>query len=195
MTTAVFLVGAMSAVVSLGIVGWTNGNVDAILMSMPSLVYVLGISGAVHIVNYYRDAVREHGVAGASERALAHAWWPCTLAAITTALGLVSLNSSNVVPISNFGLYSAIGVLASLTFLFAFLPSALAVFPPRFRNQSNNANTSESEGRVAQFWEMVGRFVIRWHWRSFHRVSVINRTPIPPAPLSPRAGSLSSGKW
>ncbi len=165
-TTAVFLVGAMSAVVSLGIVGWTNGNVDAILMSMPSLVYVLGISGAVHIVNYYRDAVREHGVAGASERALAHAWWPCTLAAITTALGLVSLNSSNVVPISNFGLYSAIGVLASLTFLFAFLPSALAVFPPRFRNQSN-ANTSsaaESEGRVAQFWEMVGRFVIRWHW-------------------------------
>ena len=162
-TTAVFLVGAMSAVVSLGIVGWTNGNVDAILMSMPSLVYVLGISGAVHIVNYYRDAVREHGVAGASERALAHAWWPCTLAAITTALGLVSLNSSNVVPISNFGLYSAIGVLASLTFLFAFLPSALAVFPPRFRNQSN-ANAAESEGWVAQFWEMTGRFVIRWHW-------------------------------
>ena len=165
-TAAVFLVGAMSAVVSLGIVGWTNGNVDAILMSMPSLVYVLGISGAVHIVNYYRDAVREHGVAGASERALAHAWWPCTLAAITTALGLVSLNSSNVLPISNFGLYSAIGVLASLVFLFAFLPSAMVVFPPRFRNQSNanDATTTESEGRVARFWEMVGRFVIRWHW-------------------------------
>ena len=165
-TTAVFLVGAMSAVVSLGIVGWTNGNVDAILMSMPSLVYVLGISGAVHIVNYYRDAVREHGVAGASERALSHAWWPCTLAAVTTALGLVSLNSSNVLPISNFGLYSAIGVLASLVFLFAFLPAAMAVFPPRFRKPANTAESTaaESEGRVAQFWEMVGRFVIRWHW-------------------------------
>ena len=160
-TTIVFLVGAMSAVVSLGIVYWTNGGVDAILMSMPSLVYVLGISGAVHIVNYYRDAVREHGVRGAAERALAHAWWPCTLAAVTTALGLASLHTSNVSPISNFGVYSAIGVLASLVFLFAFLPAAMSAFPPRFAGQPTK---DQSEGLVIRFWEAVGRFVIRWHW-------------------------------
>ena len=48
-------------------------------MSMPSLVYVLGLSGAVHIVNYYREAVREHGLEGAPRRALAHGFLPCTL--------------------------------------------------------------------------------------------------------------------
>ena len=80
-------------------------------MSMPSLVYVLGLSGAVHIVNYYREAVKQGGVAGAPERALGHGWFPCTLAAFTTALGLGSLCTSNLTPISKFGWYSAIGAL------------------------------------------------------------------------------------
>ena len=44
-TMMVFIVGGISAIASLGIVWWTGSSVDAILMSMPSLVYVLGLSG------------------------------------------------------------------------------------------------------------------------------------------------------
>ena len=68
---------------------------------------------------------------------------------------------NDVSPISNFGVYSAIGVLASLVFLFAFLPAAMSAFPPRFAGQSTK---DQSEGLVIRFWEAVGRFVIRWHW-------------------------------
>ena len=57
-TVMVFIVGGTSAMLSMAIVWWTSGRVDAILMSMPSLVYVLGLSGAIHVVNYYRDEVR-----------------------------------------------------------------------------------------------------------------------------------------
>ena len=32
---------------AMAMVGWTGGHVDAILLSMPALVYVLGISGAI----------------------------------------------------------------------------------------------------------------------------------------------------
>ena len=94
---------------SMAFVGWTGGRVDAILMSMPSLVYVLGLSGAIHVINYYRDEVRARGHSGAAGRALRHAAVPCSLAALTTAIGLISLYSSNLAPISKFGFYASIG--------------------------------------------------------------------------------------
>ena len=131
-TAMVFVVGGTSAMLSMSFVWWTNGRVDAILMSMPSLVYVLGLSGAIHVINYYRDEVRARGKSGAAGRALRHAALPCALASATTAIGLISLYSSNLAPISNFGLYSAIGVVATLSILFSFLPAALQVFAPSF---------------------------------------------------------------
>ena len=64
-TIMIFFVGGISALMSLALVWWLGSSVDAILMSMPSLVYVLGLSGAAHIMNYYHDAVEEHGHRGA----------------------------------------------------------------------------------------------------------------------------------
>ena len=100
---------------------------------MPAVVYVLGLSGAVHIVNYYRDAVEEFGVAGAPERAVAHGWKPCTLPAITTAMGLASLCTSELTPIWKFGAFSALGVVGTLILLFTYLPAALETWPRKLR--------------------------------------------------------------
>ncbi|MAR13092.1 MAG: hypothetical protein CL681_24380 [Blastopirellula sp.] len=161
-TLMIFVVGGVSAIASLGIVWWTGSSVDAILMSMPSLVYVLGISGAVHIINYYRDACQEYGPEGAAERALGHGWWPCSLAAFTTSLGLLSLYASNIIPIKKFGLYSALGVMATLFMLFLYLPSALALFPPGYRKRERHAPDSNSfTDLVTRAWGNVGQWILR----------------------------------
>jgi predicted RND superfamily exporter protein len=163
-TLLLFFVGGVSAIASLGMVWWTKGTVDAIMMSMPSLVYVLGLSGAVHITNYYRDAVQEKGLPGAPERALAHGWKPCALAALTTALGLMSLNTSNLVPIRRFGFYSALGVMATLILLFTFLPSALQMWPPGYEKRRSAKDATASFGlqdHLIRFWEPIGRWIVR----------------------------------
>jgi predicted RND superfamily exporter protein len=163
-TMMIFFVGGVSAITSLGIVWWTGGSVDAILMSMPSLIYVLGLSGAVHIVNYYRDAADENGLEGAPGRGLAHGWKPCTLAAMTTALGLMSLNTSTLVPIEKFGFYSAIGVLATLALLFTFLPSALELWPPNFHKKGKKKGDRQAfdiRQKLLGFWEPVGTWIVR----------------------------------
>src|SRR5690606_37585422 len=59
LTIIVFLCGGISAIASVSLVYWSGSTMDAVLMSMPSLVYVLGLSGAIHIVNYYREEVGE----------------------------------------------------------------------------------------------------------------------------------------
>ena len=122
----VFFCGVYGAACSLMIVYVTGGLMDAVLLVLPSLVYVLGLSGAIHLINYYQDEVEEAGLEGAPGRALRAGWLPCTLAAVTTALGLGSLITSEVIPIRKFGIYSAYGVLFTLVF---YLPSC-----PRYCN-------------------------------------------------------------
>ena len=168
-TIMIFFVGGLSAITSLAIVWWTGASVDAILMSMPSLVYVLGLSGAVHIVNYYQEAVASHGREGAAERALRHGWGPTTLCAFTTALGLGSLCVSNLAPIQKFGFFSAICVLATLVLLFSFLPAALEAFPPRSARGGREALERGLAFRrmLDPVWTAFGGFIVRRHrWSS-----------------------------
>ncbi|MEQ8839336.1 MAG: MMPL family transporter, partial [Lacipirellulaceae bacterium] len=142
LTSIVFAVGVISMGMSLAIVFYFGiaeywltgqparlGTVDAILMSMPAVVFVLGLSSAIHTVNYYRDARRETGLHGAAESAVRMGWGPCALAAFTTSVGLGSLYASDILPIKKFGMFSAIAVLGTVGVLFTVLPVFLHRFP------------------------------------------------------------------
>src|SRR3954451_24367455 len=131
----IFFVGGISAIMSLALVWRCGSSIDAIMMSMPSLVYVLGLSGAAHIMNYYHDAVEVHGHAGAPERAIAHGWKPAFLCQVTTAIGLVTLVTSELVPIRKFGLFSALGVMVMFIVLLTYLPAALEIWPQKPRRK------------------------------------------------------------
>lgn len=161
-----FFVAGVAAVSSLSYVWFGGTTMDAILMSMPSLVYVLGLSGAVHIVNYYREACYEHGPRRAVEIAVKHSLFPCALASFTTALGLISLTTSNLTPIYKFGLFSAIATLVTVVLLFTYLPSALTIWPVGYRKKQpherdTKAGLTDWVGRV---WERIGDWVLRNHW-------------------------------
>ena len=164
-TIMIFFVGGISAVLSLAFVWWMGSSVDAIMMSMPALVYVLGLSGAAHIMNYYHEAVEEHGHLGASERAIAHGWKPAVLCSVTTAIGLVSLVTSELIPIQKFGVFSAIGVMATLLILFTYLPAALQIWPQKARIKPAGRSNDQPwlDRHLSGFWNTVGSFIIRHH--------------------------------
>ncbi len=178
LTAMVFTIGVTSAAMSLALVFYWSvyevvglgldkpklGTVDAILMSMPSVVYVLGLSGAIHIVNYYKDARHETGLEGAAEAAFSHGWKPCALAAMTTAVGLGSLHTSDIVPIKKFGTFTALAVLVTLVILFTILPVALHRFPLNKRELEVGAKRAVKPGRglgIADLLEVVGGFIVR----------------------------------
>ncbi len=170
-TLMLFFVGGVAAIASLSFVWFGGTTMDAILMTMPSLVYVLGLSGAVHVVNYYRDACRESGPTRAADIAVRHGLFPCSLAAFTTALGLISLYTSNLVPIKKFGLFSAVATLATVILLFTYLPASLTIWPPGYRRQRNPESTDLPQRKtkmnvtawVDRFWDRTGRWVVRNH--------------------------------
>ena len=149
---------------------------DAILMSMPALIYVLAVSGAVHITNYYRQAVIHHGFDDAVERAIRHAWKPAFLCSITTGIGLASLHTSQIIPIAKFGDFSAIGVFAMLIILFLFLPATLKIWPwmpPEMRGARLPQATAE--GRAREFAaDHQGEVWVRFgDWVDRHNMAVM----------------------
>lgn len=131
LTIMVFGAALYSGAISLALVHYSGAAMNAILLTMPAVVYVAGVSGAIHFSNYYRDSVAQGGVEGAPARALMHSWLPCVLAACTTSAGLASLYTSDLVPIQMFGIYSAAGVMSTLLLLFVFLPAWMHLWPMR----------------------------------------------------------------
>ncbi len=122
---AVFLVAGYSFILSQGLVYFLGGQMNLVLVVMPVLVFVLTLSAGIHVTNYYRDAAEEVGRAAAPAVAIAHGWIPCLLAATTTAVGVGSLYVSRIIPVKEFGYYSAVGIMASLALIFLLLPSLL----------------------------------------------------------------------
>lgn len=131
LTALVLASSVYGAALSLAIVTFTGNTMDSILLNMPSIVYTMGMSGAIHIINYWRHNAAQYGMEGAATRGLKMAWLPCFLSASTTSLGLISLCSSELNPICKFGFYAALGVMSTLTLLYTFVPSALELWGPK----------------------------------------------------------------
>lgn len=158
LTAMVFWTAGASAGMGLSLVYWFGGvemflmglsqprlgTADAILMSMPAVVYVLALSGAIHFVNYYKDERIEHGQHGAVERAVRAAFSPSFLAAFTTAIGLGSLAASDILPIQKFGIFTAIGVMVAFVLLLGIMPVFLHRFPPSRRVVEDRAGKASS---------------------------------------------------
>jgi len=158
--------GVYSMFASLAVVWYSGYPVDAILLTMPSLVYVATTSGAIHLANYYRDQLAETGVQeGAAGRAVHHALLPLSLATGTTAVGLATLAVSELVPIRMFGIFSAAGVVVSFVILVTFMPAALELFPPKLK-VGKLAGDEEAAGWKpveSSRWWAVGQWITRHH--------------------------------
>lgn len=126
LTLPIMLVGGLGQAATLAVVYYSGITMNAVLIVLPPLVFVLTVSAGVHLVNYYyEDAPETESAQAAIARALAKARGPCFMAAITTAIGLLSLTISDVKPVRTFGAISAGSVLVTLVLLFLLLPGSM----------------------------------------------------------------------
>ena len=176
-TCMIFFVGGMGAIGSLAVVYWSGYPLDAVVMSMPAVVYILGLAAAIHMVNYYRDAAETLDTLHAPTAALRNGFLPCTLAALTTAVGLLTLTTSDLLPIQKFGVFTASGVLLSSALLFAYLPASLQVWPPAILRRNRikpGVPRTNRPRRIDRFWQAIGAGVMRRHgWISAATVLVM----------------------
>jgi len=117
------------AIVALG------GQMNFIMGSLSVMVMVFTLGIAVHVLGYY-SAARDHKHADPLGHALKESVWPCLLSTLTTLLGLISLNVSNIKPVGDFGYAAGLGaVIASFVGL-VFVPALISIWPDYSPKQS-----------------------------------------------------------
>ena len=126
----VLVVAVYTTLLAVALVPITNGSMNMVLVVMPTLLIVLSMSAAIHMVNYWRYAFHQN-VRSAVVEAVKMARQPCTLASVTTAIGLMSLATSPLAPVRDFGFYSAVGCLLSLVVVLFGLPALLEFWPAK----------------------------------------------------------------
>ena len=88
------------------------------------------------------------GAANPVRQAVRHAALPLGLATATTAVGLLSLWFSDLLPIRLFGLFSAIGVVVTLALQLVLLPALLTVWHRAGRRMPNRNDDDEHDDAI-----------------------------------------------
>lgn len=115
----------------LGFMELTGKSIDVMTIVLPTIIFVVGMSDVVHILTRYYEELR----AGAPQiQALKIAFREVGLAtfltSVTTAIGFLTLLTSSIVPIQDFGIYAAVGVGIAYVLAFTLLPAVLLLSPP-----------------------------------------------------------------
>ncbi len=124
-TLAVVAVATVVQAIVLAIVWYSGLMMNAVLAVMAPLVFVVTVSGGIHLSNYFKEHLRAQGPHQAVRAALQVGWWPCVVASVTTAIGTFSLVASQITPVRQFGVIASVGILISLVLLFTVLPGAM----------------------------------------------------------------------
>ncbi|MCJ8163544.1 MMPL family transporter [Pontibacter sp. E15-1] len=116
----------LSVLWAMGVMGLFNKPIDVMTMLLPTILFVVGMSDVIHILSRYitelgngmeklpalKITVKEVGMA-------------TFLTSLTTSIGFLTLLTTAIVPIRNFGLYTAIAIGLAYVLAFTLLPAIL----------------------------------------------------------------------
>ena len=143
---------AISAVWTMGLfvlMGFTYNILASMLLP---LVIILAVADDVHIVQHFNHELRETGSKEhAFKSSVQHLFVPLLGASGTTALGLLSLATSNVVAVRSFGVGAATGVMVDFVMSLVFVPTLLMLLKPDTRVAPQERYLLGPMQRVARF--------------------------------------------
>lgn len=115
-TALIMACGLLPGLQLTGLMALVGIKMNMILLALPPLTMILGISHAIHLMT--KTATDQE----AAMDILARVASPCLLSGLTTALGFLSLLLSNYQPVRQLGFWGAIGALLSLVTSLLILP-------------------------------------------------------------------------
>ncbi len=171
MTASIVAVAVIGEGLVLAAVYYTGTPMNAVLIVLPPLVFVLTVSAGIHLSNYYLDAAADFPDltrAEAAERAMRAGVAPCSLATGTTVVGLSSLLLVRLEPVRIFGGVASLGVILTLGLLFMVMPGAMVLTKPRRRSiESDEARSGLGNSirtwmrrRLARPWPLILGFLV-----------------------------------
>ena len=158
----------VSVIWTLGIMAAVGVPMYSISTMMPVILMAVGVANGIHILSRYYDEVLQHPDVSSVDAVLAamqEMWQPVVFTSLTTAAGFLSFLTASILPIRYFGIFTSIGVLASMVFSIIFFPALLSLLPVKvsrgLRAQMGRSGDLAATGWAARTLSRLGVGVAR----------------------------------
>ena len=158
-TIATALLLMMSIMVGLGLFGWSGYKLTPPSASAPIIIMTIAVADAVHfLMSFLGEMRRGHDKIFAIKESLRINFQPIFLTSVTTVIGFLALNASEVPPIVHLGNIVAAGVVAAFLLSVTFLPALIAVLP--IRTKAGNQRKRPLFAAVSNLVQTKTNFVL-----------------------------------
>ena len=141
-----------------GLMAVVNIPIYAVSTMIPVMLIAIGVADGIHLYSHLQLFLRKNPDASKKEASIdmiKNMWKPVVMTSITTAVGFISLLTSQVYPIKYFGIFTAFGVLAAMLFSLTLIPVGIMIFGlPKVRKPKTN-KTNEKPGFAYKFASAV----------------------------------------
>ncbi|MFC1618821.1 RND family transporter [Candidatus Neomarinimicrobiota bacterium] len=141
----------MSVIWAVGWMGLFRVNFDMMTTIMPSILIVVGLADSIHLMLKYheeRDSGKDRKTAlRATIEKLGMATF---MTSLTTAVGFAALISASIVPMRNFGTFTALGVLGAFVISIIFLTLTMMYLKPLRKDRGGAPKTGLVERWLQQ---------------------------------------------
>ena len=151
-----------------GIMGWMGEPIGLLNQAYFTLIPVIAIADAIHMVSRFREEFQRRVDAGEAESAslrdeaigaaLRHIGVACCLTTLTTVVGFCSLMTAEMPVLRTFGLYAGVGIALAYVSVLFFIPLALSLTAPKITTQKPRRS------RVDEVLKGIGRLTTRKPW-------------------------------
>jgi predicted RND superfamily exporter protein len=148
LTMAAVLVSVLWTLGLYSLLGYSYNVLSSMLVP---LIVVLAIADDVHIMQHWDEERRRGSAEEAFKRTVAHLAAPLLGASATTALGMLSLATSNVIAVRSFGIGSAIGIMVDFVISLALMPTLLSLVKPETGEMPHERHFIAPLRRIARF--------------------------------------------
>ncbi len=128
-TLAVVVVVAVSLCATIGAAGWFGMQLTSVTVTAPIIIATVGMAACVHVLMTYMRLRMLLPRKEALEGSLTENWRPVWLTIVTTVVGFLAMNSSEVPPFRELGNLVALGVLFAGLLALWLLPALLVLLP------------------------------------------------------------------
>ncbi|MBT6179599.1 MAG: MMPL family transporter [Deltaproteobacteria bacterium] len=142
-----------SVLCTLGMISWSGQPLQMPTMILPSFLVAVGVGDSVHLLAYfYRRFDETNDKSEAVIYALHHTGLPMLLTTLTTAAGLLSFAGAPILPVSNLGVFSALGIIVAFLLTVVLLPALICLFPLKSRTRQALAYKHGGVTRALRFF-------------------------------------------
>ncbi len=173
-TFLTLMVVLLSVIWTFGLMAALDIPIYAVSTMIPVMLIAIGVAYGIHLFSHLYLYLKEHPGATKLEairNMVQEMWRPVVMTSVTTAVGFISLVTSQVYPIKYFGLFTAFGVLVAMGLSLVFIPMGLWLMgmprPPK------EVPPAEEDVEAEIFAHRFAHWISQHRWVTYSVVAVV----------------------